>query len=504
MHAMNALLQIDDFTEMLEACALDTELFSHTFFPKTVRQASPGFHLEIDRALDDPNNRLVGIEVFRGGAKTTKCRVFAAKRISYALSRTILYIGKSEGHAARSVAWIKKQVEFNAAWAQTYGLKKGSVWTGSDIEILHGVEEISIRILGVGITGSIRGINFDDYRPDLIILDDVQDEENSATPEQRQKIEDLIYGALKESLAPESECPDAKMVGLQTPLDREDYISQAEADAEWTFLRFGCFTKETETLPLHLQESAWPERWSSDTLRKQKAAAIARNHASIWYREKECRLISRETSDFDEEWIQYWDVIPDRMATILVIDPVPPPTDKQVQQGMSKRDFEVLNVLGLFRGKVFDLEYAMNRGHDPDWTVAEFFRLVYKWKIPRAVVISVNYEKTLAWLLRKAMKQRRKYIQIDDHTFEGKADRRSKRDRIVQGLNGVMSNKQFYLHKSMVDLIDQIRSYPAVSHDDVIETAAVGAEKLLEADFIEGELEDEEDIPSLGDWRSAP
>ena len=112
-------------------------------------------------------------------------------------------------------------------------------------------------MLCVGITGSIRGINFDDFRPDLIVIDDVIDEENSATVEQRIKIEDLILGALKDSLAPATECPDAKLVMLQTPLNREDASCKALKDDEWVSAVFGCWTPETAGLALNQQESSW-------------------------------------------------------------------------------------------------------------------------------------------------------------------------------------------------------------------------------------------------------
>lgn len=493
----------DDMQEMVSLAAVDGVFYSHLFFEKTVRQGSPAFHRSIWKALENPSNRYVDTMVFRGGAKTTLLRLFTSKRIALALSRTILYIGKSEGHAARSVNWLKKQVEFNSRWAQTYGLRKGSVWTATEIEILHEVEGITIRVLAMGITGSVRGINIDDYRPDLIVLDDIQDEENSATPEQRAKIEDLVFGALKESLAPASECPDAMMAMLQTPLDQEDIISKCQRDPEWVSLRFGTFTAETEDVSIEGQESIWPERWPSKVLREEKLAAFARNQASLWYRERECKLVSRETSDFDVDWVQYWTVLPERMTTVMVIDPVPPPTEKAVRQGLAKKDFEVLNVLGVKNGQVFDIEYAANKGHEPDWTIAKFFELKTRWRPRKCIILAYNYEQTLKWLLDKAMRQRREYLQI-----ETVQDRRSKRDRIVDGLNGVLSSRHFYVKSDMVELIDQIRNHPSVSHDDVIETAAMGAEALLSMDYIDAEYEEleleEEGMPTLVNFRSAP
>ena len=221
--------------EMIHLCAVDNDFFCHTFFPEAFRSSSPPYAARLDRALNDPKIRLLNARVFRGGAKTTLLRAFAAKRIAFGTSRTILYIGASEGHATRSVQWLRGKIEpklggdgvYRATpFAHTFGLKPGKKWQEHEIEIVQSVpkrdgttEERNFWVMGVGITGSIRGINFDDYRPDLIILDDVITDESASTAPQRDKLADLIMGAIKNSLAPATEEPNAKLVMLQTPLD---------------------------------------------------------------------------------------------------------------------------------------------------------------------------------------------------------------------------------------------------------------------------------------------
>ena len=248
-----------DLKEIVELGALDGELYSRTFFPKTFRQPNAPFHRDMWQLLDS-THRQINMQVFRDGAKTTICRAYTSKRIAYGLARNILYIGKSEAHALRSIAWLRRQVEFNKVWAQTFGLRKGSRWTDEESEIIHEVEGASCWILGMGITGSVRGINRDDYRPDLIVLDDIVDEENAATVDQRNKINNLIYGAVARSLAPASENPDAKIVALQTPLNKEDYSTLATRDPEWVSRVYSCWTRETQDARPQAQESSWPAR----------------------------------------------------------------------------------------------------------------------------------------------------------------------------------------------------------------------------------------------------
>lgn len=494
---MDSFLEKDpSLQEIAQLAAIDSPFYCKTFFPQTFRQAIPAFHHRIWDLLDDPSKRYVNIQVFRDGAKTSILRAYSSKRIAYGISRTVLSIGKSEEHAVRSVKWLKHNVEHNQRWTATYGLKKGSKWSDTEIEIIHATLQHAITVIALGVTGSTRGVNVDDYRPDLILGDDILDEENTATPEQRKKISELFYGAIKESLAPQSESPDAKLVFLQTPLNRDDPSTLALNDPQWASARFGCWTPETENLPIDYQVSAWEERYATEVLRNEKLAAITRNQLSIWTREKECKLINPETSAFKSEWLQYYDEIPLCSVVIMAIDPVPPPSATQVAQNFQKKDFEALVILGLFRGNYYLLDYALNRGHDPSWTIAKFFELAIRFRPRETIVESVAYQRTLGWILRQAMIQRSQFFTIVEQD-----DKRSKYDKIVDGLNGISSNQRLYVRREHHEFISQFTDYPQVSNDDLIEAVAVALNHLSGHNIIEGEyealLEEEKDLEPL-------
>src|SRR5262245_22185504 len=134
---MEAMNQNIPTHELIKLCAADSDFFAHTFFPKATRAISPPFSKQIWSALENPKHRLLNIEVFRGGAKTTRLRIFTAKRIAYGISRTILYVGASESHAVRSVQWLRSQIEpligadgtaQPSAFAATFGLRPGKTW----------------------------------------------------------------------------------------------------------------------------------------------------------------------------------------------------------------------------------------------------------------------------------------------------------------------------------------------------------------------------------------
>jgi len=454
--------------------AADSDLYGRVFFPQAVRNETPEFHRDIWRLLES-NHRKINLQIFRGGAKTTLCRIYASKRIAYGLAKTVLILGKSEGHAIRTGTWLKNKIERQDNWAQTFQLRKGSKWQDVEFEIINEYTGQVIWVMCMGMTGSVRGVNRDDYRPDLIILDDPIDEENSGTAEQREKVNALIYGAIVQSLAPATDTPDAKLVMLQTPLNKEDASVMALSDDSWRSAKFPCWTPETAFLPPSQQMSAWEAVKPTKDLRQEKQQYQRRNQLSLWYREMEVRITAPELNAFRPEWLRRYNVPPEQGRRIMVIDPVPPPSEAAVQKGKVETDYEVLHVMQQSGKDLFSLEYQLNRGHAPDWTIKTFFEMVTRWRPEFVLVETIAYQSMLQWLLKKSMEQMRIWVPVLSF---GRDDRRNKYAKIVQGLNGLGAAGHLYCKDHQLDLISQFNDYPHVTHDDVLETFAIGATHL--------------------------
>lgn len=478
--------------ELIHLAAVDSDLYCRTFFPKAFRCRSAPFHRESWDLLEDNVNRFVALEVFRGGAKTTTLRAYTSKRIAYGISRTILFVSASQEHSKKSLAWLRGAVDRNSEWAQVYNIQRGSKWTDEISEFYHGVLGVPITVIALGITGQIRGINVDDYRPDLIVVDDACDEENTATEEQRQKVEARFFGALAKSLASRTDSPDAKMVFLQTSLNANDLINKCHSDPQWASRKFPCFDENGE--------STWPDMYSTDDLKKDKEAHVARQQLPLWLREMECKIIAPETASFKLDWLKYYAVPPMGCLRYLGLDPVPPPSERELEVGLVGKHDEALAVVGFLEGNVFLLDYSVNRGHTPEWTIAEFFRLCDKWRVMKARVESVAYQRTLKWLLEQEMKKRLRWIQIDDAS-----DRRKKMHRILQAFSGLASQGRLYVRKEHEKFITQFGEYPN-GKDDLLDAVAMaidaGSGLAVVMDGVDGSYTYEGE--PLDDWRSAP
>lgn len=462
--------------ELVRLCAVDTELYCETFLKKTFRLPSPPFAKALWEPLEDPRAQLVNLICFRESSKTTRLRAFASKRIAYGVSRTILYIGASERDAIRSVTWLRNQVERNKLWSGTFGLKPGAKWEETQIEILHETFKHTIWVLAAGITGSLRGINFDDYRPDLIVVDDPQTDESAATELQRIKIADLLLGAVKNSLS--SEEPNAKLVMAITPQHQDDVSQQALKDEQWHSRVFPCWTKETLELPVEQQISIWPEMHPTEKLRADKMSALARNKLSIFTREKECRLIAPELSTFKQSWLGVREpgtVVPMGVPCVLAIDPVPPPSPTQMAKNLGNKDFEAHYVWGRWKGEYHLIDFARNRGHEPSWSIATAFGLMRRYRCMRCVFDAVAYQRTLKWIFEQEMKRRGHYFSVVPI-----ADGMAKYARITGTMSGLATAGLLWVGSEHTIFAEQFQSYgPSYSgHDDDLDASALALQDL--------------------------
>lgn len=506
--------QVLSTDELVKLCAVDNDIFCRTFFPKTARQPAAPFHADIWNNLEDPSKRFLNLVCYRDSAKTSLLRMFTGKRIAYNTSKTILYVGSSESHAVRSIQWIRSRIETKVAsdgtarpelYAQVFGLRQGKKWTDTELEIFHGVDDQPIWIMGVGITGNVRGINFDDYRPDLIVLDDILTDENGATREQRDKITDLVTGALKNSLSPASESPNAKLVMLNTPQAADDVVAKAALDKEWSTTRYSCWTPATEGLDVDQQVSSWEVRHPTSVRREQKRAAIAANRLSSFVKEQEVKIVSRETALFLPEWLQFYEAgqEPKFGQTVLFIDPTPPPKETANAKKIARSDYEVIGAMRRSGGNFYLLDYEAIQGANPEWTIAKFFEMRAKWRPYKAVVEGVAYQRTLKWILENEMKRRNSWITVE--TFD---DIRSKPIRIQTILHGPASNGRLFVRSEHLGFIEQFTTYPASEHDDILDGVSMGVAGLTSAyvDLGEGDYHeiDNRSIPKMKAKRGCP
>lgn len=192
--------------------AIDLEYFGRAYLPHYFVRESPTFHGELDRIwregvmkglnpITDTReiSRADGcrraIEAPRGHAKSTtftfKDSIHAAV---YGYKHYEIILSDSSEQAEGFLADIKTEFEENAAIREDFGELEGKVWKAMVILLSNGTK---IEALGAG--KKIRGRRHKQWRPDLILCDDLENDENVNTADQRKKLRNWFYKAVSKA-----------------------------------------------------------------------------------------------------------------------------------------------------------------------------------------------------------------------------------------------------------------------------------------------------------------
>lgn len=172
----------------------DYAYFVDAYFPHYARTPSADFHLKAANTIkSNPRCRVV-LEWARGHAKSTHADVFIPiwLMLFHNSINMMVLVSKSDDHATRLLSDIKAELEANPQLAHDFGeLKNHGSWADDDFKSTNGT-----RFVAKGKRSPVRGMRNGPYRPDYVVLDDADDDEEVQNPLQVDKSLDQIRKAI--------------------------------------------------------------------------------------------------------------------------------------------------------------------------------------------------------------------------------------------------------------------------------------------------------------------
>lgn len=202
-------------------------------------------------------------------------------------SRYVLLIGASQNAAQENLINIRTELEENDLLLEDFGDLHGDRWSDARIELKNGT---CIQAKGAG--ASMRGTRFRQYRPDLIVLDDILKDDAVDSPATRNKIhrwlKRVVFNLGK----------TAFIVWVNTIFHSDDPISRLLRELEagslkrWIAVRLSCFKPDGTPL--------WPENWPQAVLEEKRQVL----GSDVFSTEYENEPLSDEERIIKPEWIQ--------------------------------------------------------------------------------------------------------------------------------------------------------------------------------------------------------
>ncbi len=496
------------------------DFFVSNYFPHYVRSSSRSqlhnyLFEHLPQVLQQPSSVHLAIAAPRGEAKSTLVsQLFTLYCLVAQKKRYALIVMDSIDQAYPMLEAIKVELEFNQRLRVDFPeiAGQGRVWQAATI-----VTKANQKVQVAGSGKKLRGLRHGAYRPDLVVLDDIENDEQVRSPEQRDKLHDW----LKKTVLPLGAAGDKlDVVYIGTILHYDSVLNRTLSSKAWKTAKFKALIRQPDDMSLW---DKWEDLYLNegeavaDAFYSQNKSAMDKGAVVSWAARPILTLMKIRARDghatFDSEYqndplssddamfanaLTYWTELPGELVYFGALDP-------SLGKAGASRDPSAILVGGYHRetGKLYVIE-AQVKKRLPDLIIEDVIRMQKQYQCQRWFVETVQFQEFLKDELVKRSAQRG--IPVPATATKPNTDKMLR----IESLQPHMANGLILLHSSQATLISQLRHFPKADHDDgpdalemlwrnaVSSSAAIEWISISELDDSEWD-EDESDLYSV--WK---
>ncbi|MCA9243997.1 MAG: hypothetical protein KDA32_08595 [Phycisphaerales bacterium] len=301
--------------------------WARRYLPHYFSEEPADFHRELLGLLEAPETRQMALVAPRGHAKSTCASLaYPLWAICERKRRNIVIITHESSLATQFVRDIRDELETNESILEEYGdlcrapaskdgksRIKRARWTQSKLTT---ATDITIQAKGSG--ASFRGVRVGPYRPDLVICDDLEKDDQVTTEEGRRKLEHWMRRVVMPALA-----PDGQIVVIGSLIHYDSLLANLRDRRRWprwSYRVYRALEAPADVDGQHRLKALWPARWSVERLlaEKERVGTLA------FEQEYQANPIDDSIRVFREEWLRPFDqrdLVEERLITLMAVDP---------------------------------------------------------------------------------------------------------------------------------------------------------------------------------------
>ena len=453
----------DDLRSVLAKLLSNPVLCHEVLFAHRHTDATPPFHHEMIRDIWSQQEWIID-EAFRGAAKSTRVEEAMTAMACFQVFNYALIAGNSHDRACERLASIKHEIENNAMLLEMFGDQRGSTWNEDEIVLKNGR-----RIKALGARQSFRGSKAIVERPDFLFIDDLEDEENVGTDEQRAKLLRWVTRSLVQACV-----PGCRKRVAGTPLHPKAWL-EAMARAHPDAVRIYPIVEPATTEPDTWERSLWPSRYPLERVRKIRDDMASVGELQGFVQEYLCRSEDAALKPFQQRHIVHAAPVPAFVPSIVICDPA---RKGATATKTARTGYVVFSRMG----RKFSIRQAYGAYQAPSEIVDTLFRLDDTFTPTWVVVEKDGLEEFLLQPLRQAMVARGTVLPL----LPVMAPRDRSKDQFIRGLQPFFEANEIELTDTFPDLENEILNFPT-GLKDVLNALAyilrVGSGKPVYEDF---------------------
>lgn len=397
-------------------------------------------------------SRQVAIAAPRNHAKsTTITHAYVVASVLFGFRDFVLIVSGTEWQSIQFLGDIKMELMENELLQRDFG--PISFLKDSETEIVVQCDSGSFKIVAKGAEQKIRGLKWRNKRPNLIVGDDMEDDEQVMNKDRRLKFSKWVMNALIPSGS--TECL-IRVVG--TVLHMDSFLEGLLNSEVWTSKRFEAHNDDFSVV-------LWPERWPKEALQKVRAEFVEKGNLEGYNQEFRNMPVSDETAFFKQDWLlkmtdEDRGYFRSRSLRRFVVS-----TDIAVTPE-EYGDFAVFGVFGVDPDQRFHLLHVIRERMDSYSVVETLFNLHDEWKPDLFLTERGVIEKVLGPLLKMEMIKRGKFLHFETVTRTQKKRQEAKAVQRLLRAGGMKFDKET---SWWADFEDEIIRFDKVKHDDQVD-----------------------------------
>lgn len=361
--------------------AVDLNFFSGIIVPTVMRCRFPPFYCALFALLTklNPDPEFImrfALGLPRGFVKTTFLKILTVWLIVYERNNFVLVIGLTEAKALDFVADVDSILSSPQCEA-VYGKWSGNKIVDNAKRKRGYLNGRMITLVPMGAETSVRGIQIDMDRPDLILCDDIQDRDGALSEVQNASLIEWFTASLVKCIATYG--AERSIIFLGNMFPGDCLLQVLKNNASWVSLVTGAILEDGESL--------WPELKSQAALFREYAHDAGMGQADIWFAEVQNDPLDTKYRLLSASIPKIFDYLLEREpdACFLTVDPA----------GFRKKsDDNVITVHKLY-GEI-PMATKMHGGRwDPKETVRQILLTALEEGASVIAIESVGYQQSL-------------------------------------------------------------------------------------------------------------
>ncbi len=279
---------------------LSHSMFFVIYFNKHMTKKMAPFQREIFKLTEKKSLKMCVISAFRGSSKSTICSMsFPIWAVVTGQAHYVMLASQTQKQARQQLKNIRDEFESNALLRNDFGpFEPESDQWGAFALVFKNYDA---KIQAVSVEEAIRGYRYKQYRPDLIILDDIENLDSTRTRESRNK----VFSWFTSEIVPLG-TTETRIMILGNFLHDLSLVGRVIAQ-----MQMGSRDGEWRRFPLINDDGsiAWPGMFP--TMKDVEAYRRTFGDDVAWKREIMLEIIPDDWQIIHPEWIQFYDALPE-------------------------------------------------------------------------------------------------------------------------------------------------------------------------------------------------